>query len=936
MADQIPIKVLLDGSSNTCGLAQFIAGDTVGTVDGGTGLATQGICGFTQPGINAVACKSTYIGICAGKSEGEADENTYVGYGAGQSVTTGCYHTIIGSNAGDAITTCSGSVLIGYNAGTAITFGDRNTAIGTSAGAAITTATDNALVGYISGCVTTGNNNTGLGACTLALNTVGVDNVVIGSLAGKTQVAAGCNNTYIGSQAGEVALCRDNTLVGAYAGTAQTSATCNTMLGGCVGYGVVAGAGNVYIGYKSGLVNTSGNDNVFIGKSSGAGSTASCCLIIGNGTCDIITGTFNTPSLTLDADTFITNGKGMVIGHTAQVTGQGVAEAQVLGTTSNVDASLIIGGWSTDGSGYPTLQMIRGNHGTIGTSGSALGDNQSVAALTFLGDDGGDFATGVAAISIEMDGAGSANDMPGRMVFKTNAGGAGTTEALRIDSAQKIYNRVDNTGYYTGAGNDSRFYFDGSHTKISHIPGSGNLYLQVNSTENALLAETNGTVKLYYDNVEKFATTATGVEIPYSSGLATAEISTWSTNAAHYSALTMQKSASATQNTLAATADDERLGIINFNGIATYDSGTVATAATIRVDQDGSAAAGAVPGRIMFSTSSSSAVVERMRIDAAGNVYIGDTANGNMTNGLTINQGTADNQIFALKSSCTSHGMTSFMETDTYLGLKKMNTAGGTSFTSIEGKLGCATGCGAFEFNSYHYASVNTCHDPISAARGSYVINSGTRTGTSATSLNAEANILTVANWCNTVALIDAEGDIYNTGVSLPMCQTAFWVNSDCTVVYNVTGGNNLYNVVYNGTSAGYYSWTQGMNCLVSDICFVAAVAGTYVFNAHMKFTGVTSENTYYYAGVMVTDVESGSLSYGSAWEESTKDSSVGPGIWSFQTTAYAQMDVGDTAHVYINVLGASTNNLDLAGGNNHGTVFGGHLVSGKNPESIP
>ena len=35
---------------------------------------------------------------------------------------------------------------------------------------------------------------------TLALNTVGVDNVVIGSLAGKTQVAAGCNNTYIGSR----------------------------------------------------------------------------------------------------------------------------------------------------------------------------------------------------------------------------------------------------------------------------------------------------------------------------------------------------------------------------------------------------------------------------------------------------------------------------------------------------------------------------------------------------------------------------------------------------------------------------------------------------------------------------------------------------------------------------------------------------------------
>ena len=295
MADQIPIKVMKDGSDNTCGLAQFTSSDSVAVAAGGTGLTSQGICAFAQPGIQAVACKTTYIGICAGKSEGAADENTYVGYGAGQNVTTGCYHTIIGSNAGDAITTCSGSVLIGYNAGTAITFGDRNTAIGTSAGAAITTATDNTLVGYISGCVTTGNNNTGLGACALALNTVGVDNVVIGSLAGKTQVAAGCNNTYIGSQAGEVALCRDNTLVGAYAGTAQTTATCNVMLGGCVGYGVVGGAGNVYLGYKSGLVNTSGNDNVFIGKASGVASTASCCLIIGNGTCDIIVGNFDVP-----------------------------------------------------------------------------------------------------------------------------------------------------------------------------------------------------------------------------------------------------------------------------------------------------------------------------------------------------------------------------------------------------------------------------------------------------------------------------------------------------------------------------------------------------------------------------------------------------------------------------------------------------------------
>ena len=299
MAEQIPIKVLKTGGGDTCGLAQFSSTDSLAVSVGGTGLTTQGICAFAQPGINAVACKTTYIGICAGKSECAANENTYVGYGAGQNVTTGCYHTIIGSNAGDAITTCHSSVLIGYNAGTAITFGIHNTAIGFNAGSAITTSDKSTFVGYNSGCVSTGGDNTALGTCTLAVNTVGVNNVAIGSMAGKAQAASGCDNVYIGSRAGQAALCQDNTLVGSWAGVAQTTATGNVFLGVCVGYGTVGGAGNVYLGFKTGLVNTSGNNNVFIGNCAGVASTASCCLIIGNGTCDIITGDFATGNVAI-------------------------------------------------------------------------------------------------------------------------------------------------------------------------------------------------------------------------------------------------------------------------------------------------------------------------------------------------------------------------------------------------------------------------------------------------------------------------------------------------------------------------------------------------------------------------------------------------------------------------------------------------------------
>ena len=72
----------------------------------------------------------------------------------------------------------------------------------------------------------------------------------------------------------------------------------------------------------------------------------------------------------------------------------------------------------------------------------------------------------------------------------------------------------------------------------------------------------------------------------------------------------------------------------------------------------------------------------RMRLDSTGTLFVGDTANANMTQGLTINQGAADNQILALKSSDVAHGLTSngftAMETDDYHVLSKVSaTLGG-------------------------------------------------------------------------------------------------------------------------------------------------------------------------------------------------------------------------------------------------------------------
>jgi hypothetical protein len=79
----------------------------------------------------------------------------------------------------------------------------------------------------------------------------------------------------------------------------------------------------------------------------------------------------------------------------------------------------------------------------------------------------------------------------------------------------------DNNKAVFGAGSDLQIYHDGSHSRIDE-QGTGVLFLQTNGTniqlnkgtsENMLVANVDGSVDLYYDNAQKLATTATGVDI---------------------------------------------------------------------------------------------------------------------------------------------------------------------------------------------------------------------------------------------------------------------------------------------------------------------------------------------------------------------------------------------------------------------------------------
>ena len=105
---------------------------------------------------------------------------------------------------------------------------------------------------------------------------------------------------------------------------------------------------------------------------------------------------------------------------------------------------------------------------------------------------------------------------------------------------------LDNQSAYFGNGADLNVYHDGSNSYIQE-QGAGNLYIQsnsgsinihTNSTENAFVANQNGSVELYYDNSKKFETAGYGATVTGTlftqelkvSGIATATVSnsTWS------------------------------------------------------------------------------------------------------------------------------------------------------------------------------------------------------------------------------------------------------------------------------------------------------------------------------------------------------------------------------------------------------------------------
>jgi len=152
-------------------------------------------------------------------------------------------------------------------------------------------------------------------------------------------------------------------------------------------------------------------------------------------------------------------------------------------------------------------------------------------------------------------------------------------------------------------------------------------------------------------------------------------------------------------------------------------------------------------------------------LGATSTIFLGDTANANMTAGITLNQGAADNEIFALKSSDTSHAETGRAEADTFLTMQKYEVAAGgvemRAFNS-QGTPGQYVGA-AFHFWGFG-DSISTLK--TSAANAPFSINTSEINGSGGTAPGANANLAVIRAHATTRFIFDAEGTMHSIGAT--------------------------------------------------------------------------------------------------------------------------------------------------------------------------
>ncbi|MBT6954867.1 MAG: hypothetical protein HN991_00755 [Candidatus Jacksonbacteria bacterium] len=153
-------------------------------------------------------------------------------------------------------------------------------------------------------------------------------------------------------------------------------------------------------------------------------------------------------TITPTTDTIFSNGTGVVIGNTAQVTASSLGELQLLGTAA-ADSNQIIGQWSAAATAGG-IDFLKSRHATIG-SNTIVQDDDKIGEVRFLPADGVDFATLAAQFSAEVDDATpAAGDVGTAFVWDQMPGGGNPlAETMRLSASGEltVAGNVDIEGY---------------------------------------------------------------------------------------------------------------------------------------------------------------------------------------------------------------------------------------------------------------------------------------------------------------------------------------------------------------------------------------------------------------------------------------------------------------------------------------------------------
>jgi len=145
---------------------------------------------------------------------------------------------------------------------------------------------------------------------------------------------------------------------------------------------------------------------------------------------------------------------------------------------------------------------------------------------------------------------------------------------------------------------------------------------------------------------------------------------------------------------------------------------------------------------------------------------IGDTANTNMTVGLTINQGGADDNIFDGKSTDVAHPFTGEVEADTFFRFRKADaaTAGGLLITGLRSSAGTAGQALLLQGWLGEAADTTDTSSSIGVVQIDAYVTDG---GTSVAALADTGNAFAVTNAATTRLIVKGNGVVHVTNTTL-------------------------------------------------------------------------------------------------------------------------------------------------------------------------